>query len=102
MESTCCRESFHPNARSLRLMWLSVSLSVSLVGLVCLLLRNLYNDDKDSVRAATMTGSFPLEVMMSDPAFSAEWIAAASDKLTHATPQEILRWAVRIFHPKLT
>src|SRR5437762_13755108 len=39
---------------------------------------------------------------MSEPAFSAEWIAAANDKLTHATPQEILRWAVRIFHPGLT
>src|SRR5438874_6965396 len=39
---------------------------------------------------------------MSEPAFSAEWIAAANDKLTHATPQEILRWAVRIFHPRLT
>ena len=39
---------------------------------------------------------------MSQPAFSDEWIAAASDKLAQATPQEILRWAVRVFHPRLT
>src|SRR5437762_11496661 len=39
---------------------------------------------------------------MSEPAFSAAQLAAANTELTHATPQEILRWAVRTFHPRLT
>src|SRR5437016_8722851 len=39
---------------------------------------------------------------MSEAAFTAEQIAAANEHLSHATPQEILRWAVRTFHPRLT
>jgi phosphoadenosine phosphosulfate reductase len=42
------------------------------------------------------------EVMMSTPFFSADQIAAANDQLTYATPREILLWAVRTFHPRLT
>lgn len=33
--------------------------------------------------------------------FDAADIAAANDLLGHATPQEVLRWAVRQFHPRL-
>jgi phosphoadenosine phosphosulfate reductase len=40
--------------------------------------------------------------MMSEPTFTSEQIAAANEQLAHATPQEILRWAVRAFHPRLT
>jgi phosphoadenosine phosphosulfate reductase len=36
------------------------------------------------------------------PVFSAEQIAQASDLLKEATPQEILRWAVQTFFPRLT
>ncbi len=39
---------------------------------------------------------------MSAPAFTAEQIAAANEQLAYATPQEVLRWAVRTFHPRLT
>jgi phosphoadenosine phosphosulfate reductase len=34
--------------------------------------------------------------------FSSEQIAAAQEELTGKTPQEILRWAVQAFHPRLT
>src|SRR3954447_953394 len=40
--------------------------------------------------------------MMSAPALSAAQLAAANGQLAHATPPEILRWAVRTFHPRLT
>src|SRR3984957_5600871 len=39
---------------------------------------------------------------MSDPVFTADQIAAANEQLAHATPQEVLRWAVQQFHPRLT
>jgi phosphoadenosine phosphosulfate reductase len=40
--------------------------------------------------------------MMSEAVFTAEQIAAANEQLALATPQGILRWAVRTFHPRLT
>src|SRR5947208_12487929 len=36
------------------------------------------------------------------PALTPEQIAAASERLRTATPQEVLRWAVDLFYPKLT
>src|SRR5579884_1280615 len=36
------------------------------------------------------------------PTFSDQQIAEASERLRDATPQDILRWAVDVFHPKLT
>jgi phosphoadenosine phosphosulfate reductase len=42
------------------------------------------------------------EVMMSATTFPPERTAAANEYLAHATPQEILHWAVRMFHPRLT
>jgi phosphoadenosine phosphosulfate reductase len=39
---------------------------------------------------------------MSDPIFPAEQIADANANLANAAPQDILRWAVRRFHPRLT
>src|SRR6478609_1122021 len=39
---------------------------------------------------------------MSEPALSAAQIADANKHLSDATPQQVLRWAVRTFHPRLT
>src|SRR6201989_2560395 len=39
---------------------------------------------------------------MGTPILSPEQITSASQMLADKSPQEILRWAVRIFHPKLT
>src|SRR5579872_1510859 len=40
--------------------------------------------------------------MMFTTSFTPEQIAAANEHLTAASPQDILRWAVRTFHPRLT
>src|SRR5216117_3879748 len=39
---------------------------------------------------------------MASQTYSAEEIAAASRELDGSSPQDILRWAVRQFHPRLT
>ncbi len=39
---------------------------------------------------------------MGSSTFPAERIARASDELRNATPQEVLRWSVKTFFPKLT
>src|SRR5437016_12323297 len=39
---------------------------------------------------------------MSASAFSPEQITAAAEQLANASPQEILRWAVDAFFPRLT
>src|SRR5262245_24527831 len=39
---------------------------------------------------------------MATQTFSAEEIAAANERLIGKTPQEVLRWAVERFHPRLT
>ena len=39
---------------------------------------------------------------MGSPTFPAERLARASAELRTATPQQVLRWAVSVFYPKLT